>query len=116
MQGFAAFAVGGDDEHGIISRNCSGNLSEFSRVDSSGYSAWNAPGALDHIEWFQGIRTVTTAGSDYYIQESLHPDYLAQLALRNCVRQAYGSSLAHATCSISATGTDSLGEPNMSLH
>jgi len=87
-----------------------------SRVDSSGYSKWNAPGALDHIEWFQGIRTVTTVGSDYYIQESLHPDYVAQLALRNCVRQAYnGGSPRGGTCRISATGTNGLGEPNMLL-
>jgi hypothetical protein len=86
------------------------------RVDSSGYSKWNAPGALDHIEWFQGIRTVTTVGSDYYIQESLHPDYLAQLALRNCIRQAYnGGTPRGGTCKISSTGTDAQGEPNMSL-
>src|SRR3954454_15010366 len=87
-----------------------------SRVDSSGYAKWNSPGALDHIEWFQGIGTVTTALSDYYIQESLHPDYLAQLALRNCVRQAYnGGTPRGGTCRLSATGTDSLGEPNMAL-
>jgi hypothetical protein len=87
-----------------------------SRVDSSGYSNWNAPGALDHIEWFQGIRTVTTIGSDYYVQESLHPDYLAQLALRNCVRQAYnGGTPRGGSCRISATGKNSLGEPNMLL-
>ena len=86
------------------------------RVDSSGYAKWNAPGALDHIEWFQGIRTVTTVGSDYYIQESLHPDYLAQLALRNCIRQAYnGGTPRGGTCKISSTGTDAQGEPNMSL-
>ena len=86
------------------------------RVDSSGYSKWNAPGALDHIEWFQGIRTVTTVGSDYYIQESLHPDYLAQLALRNCIRQAYnGGTPRGGTCKISSTGTDAQGEPNMGL-
>jgi hypothetical protein len=86
------------------------------RVDSSGYSKWNAPGALDHIEWFQGIRTVTTVGSDYYIQESLHPDYLAQLALRNCVRQSYNAGTPKGgACKISSTGTDSLGEPNMAL-
>jgi hypothetical protein len=86
------------------------------RVDHTSYSSWNAPGALDHIEWFQGIRTVTTANSDYYIQESLHPDYLAQLALRNCVRQAYNAGTPHGgTCAISATGKDSYGEPNMTL-
>lgn len=87
-----------------------------SRVDSSGYSKWNVPGALDHIEWFQGIRTVTTIGSNYYVQESLHPDYLAQLALRSCVRQAYnGGAPRGGTCRISSTGTNSLGEPNMLL-
>ena len=87
-----------------------------SRVDSSGYSKWNVPGALDHIEWFQGIRTVTTAFSNYYIQESLHPDYLAQLALRNCVRQAYnGGTPRGGACRLSATGTNGLGEPNMLL-
>lgn len=86
------------------------------RVDSSGYSSWNAPGALDHIEWFQGIRTATAAFSDYYVQESLHPDYLAQLALRNCVRQAYnGGTPKGGTCKISSTGKNSLGEPNMLL-
>ena len=48
--------------------------------------------------------------------ESLHPDYLAQLALRNCVRQAYnGGAPRGGTCRLSATGADSLGEPNMSL-
>jgi hypothetical protein len=86
------------------------------RVDQTAYSSWSAAGALDHIEWFQGIRTVTTANSDYYIQESLHPDYLAQLALRNCVRQAYNAGTPRSgTCRISATGKNSLGEPNMAL-
>jgi hypothetical protein len=86
------------------------------RVDHTSYSSWNAPGAVDHIEWFQGIRTVTTAGSDYYVQESLHPDYLAQLALRNCIRQAYnGGTPRGGTCKISSTGLDAKGEPNMAL-
>jgi hypothetical protein len=87
-----------------------------SRVDAGGYSSWRAAGAIDHIEWFQGIRTVTAAGSDYYVQESLHPDYLAQLALRNCVRQAYNAGTPRGgTCRLSSTGTNSLGEPNMLL-
>jgi hypothetical protein len=86
------------------------------RVDSSGYAKWNSPGALDHIEWFQGIRTVTTVGSNYYVQESLHPDYLAQLALRSCIRQAYnGGTPRGGTCRIASTGVTELNEPNMSL-
>ena len=90
--------------------------STVNRVDSSGYSSWSAPGAVDHIEWFQGIRTVTTANSDYYIQESLHPDYYAQLALRSCVRQAYNAGVPRSgTCSRSANGLNANGEPNMTL-
>jgi hypothetical protein len=87
-----------------------------SRVDDTSYSSWSAPGALDHIEWFQGIRTVTTSYTDYYVQESLHPDYLAQLALRSCVRQAYnGGTPRGGTCALSGTGTDSYGDPKMTL-
>jgi hypothetical protein len=90
--------------------------STVDRVDHTSYSSWSAPGALDHIEWFQGIRTVTTSYSDYYVQESLHPDYLAQLGLRNCIRQAYnGGTPRGGTCTISSTGVTSRGEPNMGL-
>jgi hypothetical protein len=90
--------------------------STVNRVDASGYSSWSAPGAVDHIEWFQGIRTVTAAGSDYYVQESLHPDYLAQLALRSCIRQAYnGGTPRGGTCTRSSTGLNAQGEPNMTL-
>jgi hypothetical protein len=90
--------------------------STVDRVDHTSYSSWNAPGAVDHIEWFQGIRTVTTVGSDYYVQESLHPDYLAQLALRSCIRQAYNAGTPRGgTCKLSGTGLSSRGEPNMGL-
>jgi hypothetical protein len=86
------------------------------RLEEAGYTYWNSPGAVDHIEWFQGIRTVTAAGSDYYVQESLHPDYLAQLAERNCTRQAYNAGVPKGgTCVRTANGTNSLGEPVMTL-
>jgi hypothetical protein len=87
-------------------------------VENSGYSAWNSPGAVDHIEWFDQVRTVSTYGSDYQIQEDLHPDYYAQMALRNCVRQAWSGGSPHGgTCTIaSGGGLNSLGEPNMTLH
>jgi hypothetical protein len=86
------------------------------RLEEAGYTYWNSPGAVDHIEWFQGIRTVTAAGTDYYVQESLHPDYLAQLAERNCTRQAYnGGAPTGGTCVRTGTGKNSLGEPVMTL-
>jgi len=86
------------------------------RLEEKGVTYWDDPGAVDKIEWFQGIRTVTTSYTDYYIQESLHPDYLAQKALRNCVRQAYNAGTPKGgTCARSGTGLNSRGEPNMLL-
>jgi hypothetical protein len=52
----------------------------------------------------------------YEIQEDLHPNYWAQLALRNCVTQAYNAGVPKGgTCTISGSGLNSAGEPNMSL-
>jgi hypothetical protein len=86
------------------------------RLEEAGYTYWNSPGAVDHIEWFQGIRTVTAAGTDYYVQESLHPDYLAQLAERSCTRQAYNGGVPKGgTCVRTGTGKNANGEPVMTL-
>lgn len=59
--------------------------------EEEGIADWTSPGAVDNTEWINQIRTVTTigAGSPYYVQESLHPNYWAQLAARSCVRQAW---------------------------
>ncbi len=84
--------------------------------EEEGLTSWTQAGAVDKTEWVNQIRTVTTAGSSpYYIQESLHPNYWAQLATRSCVRQAYnGGAPKGGTCSISGTGLLN-GEPRMSL-
>ncbi|MFC5260645.1 hypothetical protein ACFPJ1_00870 [Kribbella qitaiheensis] len=79
-----------------------------------GLSSWTAPTAVDKTEWINQIRTVTTIGSNYYIQESLHPNYWAQLALRSCVRQSYTGNRGGA-CAISGTGLAN-GEPRMTLN
>ena len=78
-----------------------------------GLSSWTQSTAVDRTEWINQIRTVTTVGSDYYIQESLHPNYWAQLALRNCVRQTYTQNRG-GTCTIAGTGLVN-GEPRMTL-
>ncbi len=59
--------------------------------EEKGIASWTSPGAVDQTEWINQIRTVSTIGSSspYYIQESLHPNYWAQLATRSCVRQAW---------------------------
>jgi hypothetical protein len=79
------------------------------------YSSWQAPGAVDGSEWIDQIRTVSTAGSDYYIQESLHPNYWGQLAIRSCVRQAWnGGTPRGGTCTNTGSGLLN-GEPRMTL-
>lgn len=85
--------------------------------EEKGLANWTTAGAVDQTEWVNQIRTVSTAGnSPYYIQESLHPNYWAQLATRSCVRQAYnGGAVRSGTCSIAGTGLLN-GEPRMALN
>ena len=85
--------------------------------EEKGLTHWTQTGAVDKTEWVNQIRTVSTccSNSPYYIQESLHPNYWAQLATRSCVRQAYnGGAPRGGTCRISGTGLLN-GEPRMSL-
>ncbi|MDQ4489946.1 hypothetical protein RBS60_07010 [Sinomonas sp. ASV486] len=84
-------------------------------LEEKGYTSWTQTGAVDSTEWVNQIRTVSTATSDYYIQESLHPNYWGQLALRSCLRQAYNSGAPKGgACTRSANGLVN-GEPVMSL-
>ncbi|HEY2142598.1 MAG TPA: hypothetical protein VGG98_11130 [Solirubrobacteraceae bacterium] len=86
-------------------------------LEEKGLASWTQAGAVDKTEWINQIRTVTAILPPYQIQEDLHPNYWAQLGLRNCLTQAYnGGSVHGGTCAISGTGLNSAGEPNMSLH
>ncbi|TCO47102.1 hypothetical protein EV646_106342 [Kribbella antiqua] len=79
-----------------------------------GLTSWTQTTAVDKTEWINQIRTVTTVGSNYYIQESLHPNYWGQLATRSCLRQSYTQNRG-GTCTISTTGLLN-GEPQMTLN
>ncbi len=86
-------------------------------LEEEGLKSWTEAGAENKTEWINQVRTVTAIFPPYEIQEDLHPNYWAQLALRNCVTQAYNEgSPKGGTCTISGTGLNSAGEPNMSLH
>ena len=62
------------------------------------------------------IRTVTTIFPPYQLQEDGHPSYWGQLALRNCLRQAYnGGTVRGGRCTRSGNGLTSAGEPVMAL-
>ena len=84
-------------------------------LEEKGLSSWTAAGASDLTEWIDTIRTVTAYGN-YYMQESLHPNYWGQLALRNCLRQAWNGGTARGgSCARGANGKNAYGEPNMVL-
>lgn len=85
-------------------------------LEEKGLATWTTSGAVNQTEWVNQIRTVSTATSDYYIQESLHPNYWGQLAVRNCVRQAWNSGVPKGgKCTIAGTGLVN-GEPSMTLN
>jgi hypothetical protein len=85
-------------------------------LEEKGLTSWTQAGAVDNTEWINQIRTVSTVFGPYQVQESLHPNYWGQLALRNCVRQAYnGGTIKGGTCTISGTGLTAGGEPKMNL-
>lgn len=84
-------------------------------LEEKGVATWQSAGAVDKTEWVHQIRTVTAIFPPYQIQEDGHPNYWGQLALRNCLRQAYnGGAVRGGTCS-RGTGLSSRGEPNMAL-
>lgn len=79
-------------------------------------SSWRAPGAVDGSEWVENIRTASAAGSPYYVQESLHPNYWGQLALRGCVRQVHAAGVVRGgRCTIAGPGVTAAGEPVIRL-
>lgn len=85
-------------------------------LEEQGLSSWKDPGAVDRTEWIDQIRVVTF-GTDYFQQESMHPNYWAQLGLRNCLRQAYGNGVPRGgNCVVANKGLTSRGEPVMALN
>ena len=86
-------------------------------LEEQGLSSWKGAGASDKTEWINMIRTITAIFPPYEIQEDIHPTYWGELALRNCLTQAYNSGTPKGgTCTISGTGLNAAGEPNMALH
>ena len=84
-------------------------------LEEKGLSSWTNAGAVDKTEWINTIRTATATGN-YYIQESLHPNYWGEKALRNCVRQAWnGGTVKGGTCVRGGNSLNTVGEPLMTL-
>jgi hypothetical protein len=85
-------------------------------LEEEGLSSWRSPGAADRTEWVSQIRTLTTIFGPYELQEDLHPSYWGELALRNCVRQAWNGGDIRGGACVHTGGLDARGEPNMSLN
>jgi len=85
-------------------------------LEEAGISSWTNRKAVDKTEWVNQLRTTSTIGGPYQIQESVHANYWGQLAMRSCMRQAYnGGTPRGGTCVRSSTGLSNLGEPRMAL-
>ena len=86
-------------------------------IEEEDLSSWRSSGAVNQTEWVNQIRTLSTVSGPYFVQESIHPNHWGQLALRNCLRQAFnGGAVRGGTCARkSSTGLNSRGEPNMSF-
>ncbi len=84
-------------------------------MENSGKANWTVAGASDATEWIAQIRTISTVFGPYYVQESLHPNYWGELALRNCVRQAYNGGTPKSGVCTHGSGLNASGEPNMTL-
>jgi len=84
-------------------------------LEEKGLTSWQQPGAADQTEWINQIRTVTAIFPPYQLQEDVHANYWGQLAMRNCLRQAYGGGAVHGGNCTSTGGLNALGEPNTLL-
>jgi len=82
--------------------------------DAPGVNNWKDAGAVDVSEWAMEINIVNPR--ETYQQESMHPNYWGQLALRACWREVWnGGDVRGGTCMRADTGLNAFGEPNMRL-
>ena len=85
-------------------------------LEEVGIANWRSAGAVDRTEWVSQIRTATTIFGPYQLQEASHASYWGQLAMRNCLRQAYnGGAVRGGRCVRVANGLNAAGEPQMGL-
>jgi hypothetical protein len=103
-----------DDQSALVGHRLCENT--VGLLEEKGVASWTSPGASDKTEWVSQIRTTSTLFGPYQLQEDAHPNYWGQLALRNCLRQAYDGGAVHGGTCTATSGVNGLGEPQMSLH
>jgi hypothetical protein len=104
-----------DAQNALVGRRLCENT--VGLLEEKNVATWQTKGASDKTEWVSQIRTTSTIGGPYQLQEDGHPNYWGQKALRNCLRQAWNGGVPRAgTCVVGSKGLNSLGEPNMALN
>lgn len=84
------------------------------RVGSKGgVDNWQDQGSADRSEWVMEINIINAG--ETYGQESLHPNYWGQLALRNCYRQVWNGGDVRGGACQRDTGVTADCEPRMVL-
>ena len=85
-------------------------------LEEKGVPSWTSAGAVDKTEWVNQLRVASTVFGPYQVQESVHANHWGQMAMRNCMRQAYNAGAPRGgNCVRSANGLNGSGEPNMAL-
>ncbi len=80
--------------------------------DRKGVKNWRHKDAADKSEWVKEIDLINFSGAT--VEESFHPNYWGQMAIRNCWRELHKAKggLKGGTCT-PARGKNKWGEPNM---
>jgi len=85
-------------------------LNSWNREDAKGVNHWRHPDAADRSEWMKEIDVSNISAATK--NESFHPGFWGQLALRNCLRQLWnqGSITTGGRCT-ATSGVNARGEP-----
>jgi hypothetical protein len=103
-----------DDANALVGRRLCENT--VGLLEEMNVASWTSRGAVDKTEWVSQIRTTSTVGGPYQLQEDAHPSYWGQMALRSCLRLAYnGGAPRGGACTIQKKGLSTIGEPFMQL-
>lgn len=93
-------------------------------LEEKGYGHWSEPGVVDNTEWITQVRIgpalppwLNPSPPEYQLQEGGHANYWGQLAMRNCLRQAYNNGAGRSvSCSPAAGGgVNAYGEPSLDV-
>jgi hypothetical protein len=85
-------------------------------LEEAGVATWTSNKAADKTEWVSQIRTTSTIGGPYQLQEDGHASYWGQKAMRNCLRLAYNNGTVRGgRCVRVQNGLNTYGEPKMGL-